>query len=99
MKKNNLRVLSLGAGVQSTALALMIARGEVPMVNFAVFADTQGEPDFIYKHLEWLRKELPYRLIIASKGDLTDNCLRALSGEKKTKDGSSLSGSARYISG
>ncbi len=94
MKKNNLRVLSLGAGVQSTALALMIARGEVPMVNFAVFADTQGEPDFIYKHLEWLRKELPYRLIIASKGDLTDNCLRALSGEKKTKDGSSLSGSA-----
>ena len=92
--KNNLRILSLGAGVQSTALALMIAKGEVPMVDFGIFADTQGEPDYIYKHLKWLQKQLPYKLIIASKGDLTDNCLRALSGEKKTKDGLSLSGSA-----
>ena len=92
--KTHLRVLSLGAGVQSTALALMIAKKEVPMVDFGVFADTQGEPDYIYKHLKWLEKQLPYRLIITSKGDLTDNCLRALSGEKKTKDGSSLSGSA-----
>ena len=39
--KNKLRILSLGAGVQSTALALMIAKGEVPMVDFCVFADTQ----------------------------------------------------------
>jgi hypothetical protein len=29
---NNLRILSLGAGVQSSALALMIEKGEVPMV-------------------------------------------------------------------
>ena len=34
-------VLSLGAGVQSSTLALMAAKGEVtPMPDVAVFADT-----------------------------------------------------------
>ena len=46
------------------------------------------------ENIEWLKDQLPYKLIVASKGDLTDNCLRALSGEKKTADGLSLSGSA-----
>ena len=40
----DLRVLSLGAGVQSTTLALMIEKGEIPMVDCAIFADTMGEP-------------------------------------------------------
>jgi len=36
-----LRALSLGAGVQSTTLALMAAHGEVgPMPDCAIFADT-----------------------------------------------------------
>jgi hypothetical protein len=36
-----LRVLSLGAGVQSTTLALMAAHGEIgPMPDCAIFADT-----------------------------------------------------------
>ena len=38
------RFLSLGAGVQSSTLALMIAHGEVPMVDAGIFADTQAEP-------------------------------------------------------
>ena len=92
--ETNLRVLSLGAGVQSTTLALMVGKGEVPMVDFAIFADTQGEPDYIYKHLKWLKDKVPFEILVTSKGDLTDNCLRALSGEKKTADGLSLSGSA-----
>jgi hypothetical protein len=38
-----LRVISLGAGVQSTTMALMAARGEIaPMPDCAIFADTQG---------------------------------------------------------
>ena len=40
--KTNLRVLSLGAGVQSSTLALMIEKGEIPMVEAAIFADTGG---------------------------------------------------------
>ena len=52
-------VLSLG--VQSTAMALMAAKGEItPMPNIAIFADTQAEPKSVYEHLEWLKKQLPF---------------------------------------
>lgn len=49
-----LKVLSLGAGVQSTTLLLMSCLGELPLLDAAVFADTQWEPAAVYKHLEWL---------------------------------------------
>jgi len=49
-----LRVLSLGAGVQSSVMALMAAHGELPRINCAIFADTQWEPKAIYEHLDWL---------------------------------------------
>ena len=55
--KTNLRVLSLGAGVQSSTLALMIEKGEIPMVEAAIFADTGGEPAVVYKWLDWLSAE------------------------------------------
>ena len=42
--KPNLRILSLGAGVQSSTLALKIKHGEIPMVDAAIFADVKGEP-------------------------------------------------------
>ena len=49
-----LRVLNLGAGVQSTTLFLMSCEGELPRVDHAIFADTGWEPASVYKHLEWL---------------------------------------------
>jgi hypothetical protein len=50
-----LRVLSLGAGVQSTTMALMAAHGEVgPMPDCAIFSDTGWEPNAVYQHLAWL---------------------------------------------
>lgn len=49
-----LRVLSLGAGVQSTTLALMAARGEIEAPDCAIFADTGDEPKAVYEHLAWL---------------------------------------------
>jgi hypothetical protein len=52
----HLRVISLGAGVQSTTMALMAAHGELtPTPDFAVFADTGNEPAAVYEHLKWLR--------------------------------------------
>jgi len=51
------RVLSLGAGVQSSTLALMVKAGEVPMIDCAIFADTDAEPGPVYKWLDWLEKE------------------------------------------
>jgi hypothetical protein len=66
-----LRVLSLGAGVQSTTLALMAARGEIgPMPDCAIFADTGWEPKHVYEHLDRLEKLLPFPVYRVSQGDL-----------------------------
>lgn len=48
------RILSLGAGVQSTAVLLLSISGELEPIDCAVFADTGWEPQAVYKHLEWL---------------------------------------------
>jgi hypothetical protein len=50
-------ILNLGAGIQSTTLYLMSTEQSediVPWFDFAIFADTQEEPDEVYRHLEWL---------------------------------------------
>ena len=61
----NLRVISLGAGVQSSVMALMAAKGEItPMPDCAIFADTMDEPDEVYTHLEWLTKQLPFPVYV-----------------------------------
>lgn len=49
-----LECLSLGAGVQSSTLALMASEGEIPMPVCGIFADTQGEPESVYKWLSFL---------------------------------------------
>lgn len=69
-----LRVISLGAGVQSTTMALMAAHGELePMPDAAVFADTGWEPAAVYKHLDWLRSGvLPYPVHIVSNGNIRE---------------------------
>lgn len=65
-------VLNLGAGVQSSCLALMAAKGEItPMPDFAVFADTQAEPKSVYDWLDWLEKQLPFPVYRVTRGSLT----------------------------
>lgn len=69
--------LSLGAGVQSSCLALMAAKGEItPMPNAAIFADTQAEPKSVYRWLDWLEKQLPFPVIRVSRGNLTAESLK-----------------------
>jgi hypothetical protein len=46
-----LRVLSLGAGVQSTTLLLMACEGMLKL-DCAIFADTGWEPRQVYEHLD-----------------------------------------------
>ena len=63
-----IHILSLGAGVQSSTLALMAAAGEVtPMPKAAIFADTQAEPASVYKWLDWLEKQLPFPVLRAHR--------------------------------
>jgi hypothetical protein len=65
-----LRVISLGAGVQSTTMALMAAHGEIgPMPDCAIFADTGSEPAPTYDHLRWLMSGnmLPFPVHVVGK--------------------------------
>lgn len=78
-------ILSLGAGVQSSTLALMAAHGEItPMPHSAIFADTQAEPLVIYEWLAWLETQLPFPVLRVTKGDMTAESLRT----RTKKDGS-----------
>ena len=69
-----LRVISLGAGVQSTTMALMAAHGEIgPMPDCAIFADTGWEPKAVYDHLDWLETQLPFPTYRVSAGNIRDD--------------------------
>ena len=71
----DLRILSLGAGVQSSTLALMIEGGGIPMVDAAIFADTQAESKETMEFLNWIKTKLSYPIYNVSKGNLTEHLL------------------------
>ncbi|MBO9136644.1 hypothetical protein J5289_28580 (plasmid) [Rhizobium sp. B230/85] len=80
-----LRALSLGAGVQSTTLALTAAHGEIgPMPDCAIFADTGWEPKAVYEHLEWLMSPnvLPFPVHVVSAGNIRDGLMEAADGRR-----------------
>ena len=80
-----LRMLSLGAGVQSTTLALMAAHGEIgPMPDCAIFADTGWEPKAVYEHLAWLRSPnvLPFPVHMVSDGNIREGLVKGARGER-----------------
>lgn len=81
-----IHILSLGAGVQSSTLALMAAAGEItPMPACAVFADTQAEPASVYKWLDWLEKQLPFPVHRVTKGNLAARELLTFKSKKSGK--------------
>jgi hypothetical protein len=51
-----IKILSLGAGVQSTAVLLMSLYGDLERIDHAIFADTGWEPAAVYRNLEWLKE-------------------------------------------
>ena len=54
-KQPDLRVLSLGAGVQSSTLLMKIYNGEIKDVDVALFADTGNEPQEVYEWFKYLK--------------------------------------------
>ena len=79
-----LTIISLGAGVQSSTMALMAKHGEItPMPDAAIFADTQAEPRAVYAWLDWLEKELPFLVYRVTAGSLRDEILAATRGEQR----------------
>ena len=73
--RRNIQALSLGAGVQSTVMALMAEEGydgfEKP--DFAIFADTGWEPPGVYAHLAWLETQLSFPVIRVSAGNIRES--------------------------
>jgi hypothetical protein len=74
-----LRLLSLGAGVQSTTLLMLAAEGRLPGLDGAIFSDTGWEPAAVYTHLDRLDREVAqpagipiYRV---SAGNIRDDAL------------------------
>lgn len=85
-------VLSMGAGVQSSTLALMAAHGEVtPMPDVAIFADTGYEPKEVYDWLEFLKTKLPFPVVTVSKGNIKKDNENGLVAKKRTEKGGHIS--------
>ena len=73
-----LRILALGAGVQSSYLYLASCIGELPRLDAAIFADTRYEPKGVYDHLAWLEtmgEQHGIPIIWAGVGDLRQDAL------------------------
>ncbi|MDN5201187.1 hypothetical protein QQ008_07435 [Fulvivirgaceae bacterium BMA10] len=91
----NKRVLSLGAGTQSTDLLLRSLRGEMEhKPDYAIFADVGNEPKGVYKHLEWLinhvDKEYGFQIKVISAGNIYQDAIEFISGNINRADGMPL---------
>ena len=82
-RKKALVVISLGAGVQSSTMALMAANGELPKPDCAIFADTGNEPKAVYTYLDFLKKILPYPIYKVSKGNITEDMINSIKNNTK----------------
>ena len=82
-RKKALVVISLGAGVQSSTMALMAASGELPKPDCAIFADTGNEPKAVYTYLDFLKKILPYPIYKVSKGNITEDMINSIKNNTK----------------
>ena len=74
-------IISLGAGVQSSTMALMAAHGEIsPMPDCAIFADTQDESKAVYEWLNMLEGFIndaphPFPIHRVTRGKLSKSSL------------------------
>ena len=73
-----LRILSLGAGVQSTTLLHMMIAGEIEPADHVIFADTGWEPKPVYAHLtklETLMEKHEIKFHKVSVGNIREDAL------------------------
>lgn len=74
-----MRVLSFGAGVQSTALLLAAETGLIEPVDLVIFADTHAEPKSVYDWLKYCESVTKAEIVKVSAGDIVAD---SLSGER-----------------
>lgn len=84
-EKRKVHILSFGAGVQSSTLALLFAKDELPYkLDCAIFADTQAEPPEVYNWLDFIVEKTKHKFPtrICTEGSLEAACL----GDNKRTD-------------
>ena len=69
-RKRKLVIISLGAGGQSSTMALKAACGEFPRPDCAIFADTGYEPKSVYNYLDYLKDILPFPVHVVNNGNI-----------------------------
>jgi len=71
-----IRILSLGAGVQSTTIFYMMLHGEIERPDHILFSDTGWEPAAVYEHVNELKtiaakEKIPFHVV--SKGNIKED--------------------------
>ena len=70
-----LKILSLGAGVQSTTMFLMAEKGDLERPDRAIFADTGWEPPAVYEHLKWLQSVATIPIDVVTAGNIREETI------------------------
>lgn len=72
-----MRIVSHGGGVQTSALLLMAARGDIgPMPDAAIIADTGDEPQVVWDYLEYITPQVPFPIYKVQRGDILEHVRR-----------------------
>jgi 3'-phosphoadenosine 5'-phosphosulfate sulfotransferase (PAPS reductase)/FAD synthetase len=81
------KILSLGAGVQSSTVLLMAFSGELERPDYAIFADTQSEPKAVYDYLDYLEGIVSgvIPVLKVTRGNLGENYLATIDQSKNVK--------------
>jgi hypothetical protein len=77
---NELNVISLGAGKQSSYMLLTALEGKYNLIpDFAIFSDTGCEPEYVYQYLDMLTEhcytKYGFNIIKVQTGDLINDTL------------------------
>lgn len=82
-----IEVLNLGAGVQSSTVLLMSIKGELPKLDYAIFADTGWEPAAVYRQMDWLEEqavEAGIKVHRVTLGDITNDGFESIKDDALT---------------
>lgn len=90
-RKGIMKVISLGAGVQSSCLLLMASKGIIE-ADQAVFADTGNERSSTYEYIEYLKSVSSIPLVIVKNhkkggGGIVDDLIKCVFDENTWFDG------------
>lgn len=82
-EESKMKILSLGAGVQSSTLALMCEAGEIEKPDYAIFADTGWEPRHVYEWLDYIEKQISFPVLRVSKGNIKNDLIQNIEHGKR----------------